>query len=417
MSRRPPPAIAAVPGARTRRRSLTDQTFLERKARGPGINLARSLKQVRDRHGRSTRSQIGEIMRLAFGPGRVSPFEYFRYRLFDDRTFAAADKARFLGNALRIRYQSSYVARDWLAMTTDKVMFYAVLKGLDLPFPAARALYHPMRNFGTVRALRDADALAAFLRDPGVYPLFAKPADGVGSAGVASLTRYDAEADQLVSADGRHTGVAAFVAELDPYLPRGYLFQERLQTHPSLAPPLGGRLSSLRCLVMIEDGRPVLLRTTWKIPTGSNVADNFWRPGNLVAAVDPETGRVFRIVRGVGVDQGLVDDHPDTGARLNGLTLPAWDKVRALCLEAAAGFPGLWLQGWDIALTDRGPLPLEMEGDGGAQTLTQDAMGRGLLDDRFIVFLAAWRAEAATRRAKLGLGWRLWRMAPRPSRP
>jgi hypothetical protein len=372
--------------------------LLDLEARGPGFNLVRSLKVAREAHGRSVTSQIGEMVRLARGPGRVNPIEYYQFRLYDDRAFDHEAKRRFLGNAVRARYQRECVAHDWLAMTTDKAILYALLRGLSLPHPALRALVHPARTLGSVRALRTLAEAESFLRDPANHPLFGKPADGVGSTGIVAFTGV--VGDELRFADGRRAAVSAFVAELAPFLDRGYLFQERLSPHPGLAASLGGRLSGVRLLVLHEGGEPEVLRATWKIPAGANQADNFWRPGNLVAAIDPETGRVIRIVRGVGIDQEVVDDHPDTGARLFGATLPDWDKVRALVLEAAAAFPGLWLQGWDVALSDRGPVILELEGDGGAQTLTQYATGRGLLDDRFRAFLEAWRSDARRRRRR-----------------
>jgi hypothetical protein len=378
-----------------------DSPFLERKARVPGLDLVGALHAAHTRHGRSYASQVAEMIRLARGAGRISPHEYFQFRLYDSARHDPAAKARFFGHRARVPIHRDLIEREWLAVTTDKVLFYAAMAGFGLPIPRTVALYHEARAFGSTPTLRDGPALARWLREAAPYPLFAKPVEGVGSAGAAWLVGVDRASDRVRSADGRTVAVDQLAAEIAAFGGRGYVFQERLAPSPALLALHGDRLSAVRVLIAWEQGRPAILRATWKVPAGTNVADNFWRPGNMVAAVDPETGTVERVVRGTGESQVEVDAHPDTGGRLAGAVLPGWTGVREACLAAARSLAGLMLQGWDVALSDRGPVFLEVEGDGGAQTLTQFATGRGLLDDRFAAFLAEWRVQAAERREKL----------------
>ena len=49
--------------------------------------------------------------------------------------------------------------------------------------------------------------------------------------------------------------------------------------------------------VLVDDAGPVLLRASWKIPSGETVADNFWRSGNMLAGIDVETGKIIRVLR------------------------------------------------------------------------------------------------------------------------
>ena len=44
---------------------------------------------------------------------------------------------------------------------------------------------------------------------------------------------------------------------------------------------------------------------TWKIPAPHNIADNFWRPGNLLAALDRHTGEVKRVTTNVGYNNKI----------------------------------------------------------------------------------------------------------------
>jgi hypothetical protein len=107
------------------------------------------------------------------------------------------------------------------------------------------------------------------------------------------------------------------------------------------------------------------------------------RSGNLVASIDMRDGRVRRVVAGTGFDMRDIERHPDTAHPFSDLRLPDWDKVVGLCLSAGAAMSGIAIQGWDLALSDRGPLIMEVNSRSDLDLL-QIAEGRGLVD-------AAWR--------------------------
>ena len=205
---------------------------------------------------------------------------------------------------------------------------------------------------------------------------------------MAACEAYDAASDRLVFKGGRTLGVENFVGELEPYRRDGYLFQEMLAPHPELEALCGRRLSTVRLIVLLEDAAPVILHALWKIPVGDHPADNFWRPGNLLAGLEASSGRVTRVIQGVGPDRREPERHPDTGCRLSDVVLPDWPALTALALEAASTLPGLRMQAWDIALTVHGPVLVEVN-IGGDFNLPQLAHGRGLMDERFGALLAA----------------------------
>jgi hypothetical protein len=81
-----------------------------------------------------------------------------------------------------------------------------------------------------------------------------------------------------------------------------------------------------------------------------------------------------------------VAEHPDTGATLVGLSVPDWQKAMDLCRYAAAMFPGIRTQSWDVALTDAGPVVLELN-FGGDLNLQQLARRRGALTPTYVEHL------------------------------
>ncbi len=375
--------------------------FLDPKARHHAMDIPAWLRVARERHHGGTFGVVREIASLAMGPGRIKPYEYFFLCLYESDRLSPEQKRQFMGDRARVVLHKEAIETAWLAATYDKLLFLSAMKGQELPVPQVRAVFGG-RRFADAARLADGPALAAWLRGGAAFPFFSKPVESTGSAGTASIEGYDAAADELISADGRRVTVDQFVREVARYRERGYIFQERIATHPELRPVCGSAVSACRMLVRVEDGVPSLHRATWKIPAGANLADNFWRDGNMLGAIDPATGEITRVVRGMAVDTVEVENHPDSGEALKGRILPLWDEMKATALEAAATFPALWLQGWDIAIADRGPVIFEVEGDGGGAQMTQHAQGRGLLEPEFVAFLERWKKAAAVRRARIG---------------
>jgi hypothetical protein len=56
---------------------------------------------------------------------------------------------------------------------------------------------------------------------------------------------------------------------------------------------------------------------------------------------------------------GWVRHHPTTGAPIRGKRLPCWDEVKQLAVRAHGAFRPRVLIGWDIAITNEGPVIIE----------------------------------------------------------
>ncbi len=376
---------------------MATRPFLDEEKREAPLDVARCMILARKKFGKSLFSQISEMAKLSMGAGKLRPEEYYYYGLYDDSRYSYDQKARFLGKNAQNRIHATCNDLAWWAIADDKLVFYATMAGLGFRTPRIYAVYHPARDFEAAPGLANAEALAAFLRDGMSYPFFSKPVCGMYSVGVASVEAYDAESDSLALGGGDKVPVAGFVEAVAPFFEQGYLFQERLASAPEVARLSGAGMSTVRVMVLTVGDEMEIYRALWKIPSNGNVADNFWRRGNMLGAIDLETGRLGQVVRGVGPERELVETHPDSGLPLAGRRIPAWEKIRELVLTAARAFPGLTIQAWDVALTDAGPMLLELN-IGGDFNLPQIASGTGLMEERLSTLIA--RSRARNRRIK-----------------
>jgi hypothetical protein len=320
--------------------------------------------------------------------------EYYKYRLFEGGR-SLLEKERFAGWRLEAELDERFNAPSWLGVTTDKLVQYAIFKGLSVPIPEIHAVYHPSgRFFGEVPCITRPEELEDYLRNGRIpYPFFSKPAHGSFGRGMFGVKDYLSDRDELELLNGERIAVSEFVAQCHPregvYPWRsGYLFQNYIAPHPELAKVCGSRLSSMRLIVLLADEGPKLFRAIWKVPTGGNMVDNYQHgeKGNLVAEVDRDTGDVLQVVGSGEKGRKIIEAHPDTGKKLVGLRIPCWQTMVKKCLKSATAFPALRMQFWDVAISEEGPVVLEVN-IGGDLDLPQIASGKGVVDSEMICFV------------------------------
>jgi glutathione synthase/RimK-type ligase-like ATP-grasp enzyme len=335
---------------------------------------------------RSVYSILREILALWRGPGKLTPQEYFYYRLWDP-AIPFSEKRRFVGkhaqNAMHLACNSQF----WYCAAADKILYHTIMSGAGLPIPELIAISAQGRAIPGIPNVTDADALAALLRKPELYPLFMKEVGGKYSLSVISADRYDPVRDEVMLLGGTRQTPESLAERM--ISPRGYLVQRRLRQAPALAALFGPPLWSVRVLVLQGEAGPRVHRAVAKVTTGSNPADNYWRQGNMLGAIDLEAGGIFRVVCGTGAGLEINGNHPDTGHPIVGTLIPGWDRIQELVVSAAPVFAGIRTQSWDVALTEVGPVLLEVN-FGGDLNLAQLATGKGVLDEGYREYLGSF---------------------------
>ena len=358
--------------------------------------VALDFLRVRQATGLSNAALVSAFARLALGPGKISFGDFVRLRLFDPAFYGDAELSEFVGERRTFWiYQKVNYRFDWFGLMSNKIAGSAYLSQYGLPAIPIRAIYAPEFPGGNPALLSGRQQLERFLTSPESYPLFGKPVEGCRSLGSVGLRAFRTEERQIETTTGHRIELDQLLSEIETNYRSGYVFQPLIHPRREVAQLCGDRLACVRIVTALTEDGPKVIRACWKIPAGANMADNYWRTGNLVAQIDLQSGRVLRVSSGAGLEIRFHEIHPDTAAPLTGFTIPEWPEMKQLALSGAALMRHIPLIGWDIAPSENGPMIVEMN-ETPDMFLVQLADRRGLLDQEFRSFMSfqARNAEA-----------------------
>ena len=322
------------------------------------VQILRSLSK----QGRSARADRGvplirqliDLLSLRACSGKLRADDYYNLRLYREG-ISFAEKRQYASNQA---LPKTLVGR-WSIVAADKLLTYSILSSFGIAIPKIHAVCHDSREYRDSTTLKTISDVSNYLRGSAPYPLIAQPVMGSWSKDVYLLKRFDAPTDSVIL-EGEVTHSVLGLAKHFLSTGSGYLIQELLHPHQDIRRVISDKICTLRVIILLERKCSHLFMAKWKINAGTSAADNYWREGNLLAKLDQESGEILQCMTGLGPKYRVVDRHPKSGELLAGFRVPEYRETISLALRASKSFPGMPMQAWDIAITDRGPIPLEL---------------------------------------------------------
>lgn len=168
-----------------------------------------------------------------------------------------------------------------------------------------------------------------------------KPYDGLGGHGVTKC----------------HTGEIADPKTFFDHCVENRLFLEDLVIqHPDMNVLCPASVNTMRIMTFNDHGNPRILWMGLRIGNGVNAVDNFHAQG-MVCRVDMETGRLTGTA--IDKDNREFSHHPTTGLPFDGFQIPCFREACELVLQAALESDKILVVGWDVAISDKGPVIIE----------------------------------------------------------
>lgn len=325
----------------------------------PGYRmLSHLLREVR-RYGAATRAatgkgiarQIAEILRLRFRG--FSPADYYLLALHSSDTDGYVGTLRY---ARLVRYLNP---KQVGVVPFNKWVMSTFLYGAGLPVPGNHGVLHPSwgwrRAAGPLRTVHDLRELLTGIAGGTIF----KPLDGGKGKGIRLITGFDVDDDAVALPSGDTQSLAQLWDDLASDAD-GYLVQEQLHGCRTLQQVHPKSLNTVRVTTLIGDDGVIRHQLAlFRSGASGAVVDNM-SAGGLACKVDLDSGRCGKLVMEHGDE--CYSCHPDTGIQVEGLQVPFWADILDLTIRAHGVIPFPRVLSWDVAVTDEGPLFVEVNG-------------------------------------------------------
>lgn len=317
------------------------------------------ISQVANSFGVHPLRQLKDILMMRMGAQKLGSNEYYDLQIFDP-AYDKKAKREFLGqggiNALNLAINPDTLMKT-KNIVGNKLVYTGHLKTAGIPTTKTQAFISTTVMSDQDFVLSDFDTVVAFMREKAVFPIFGKPLGGSLSVGAVRIDKM--EGDTLHLRGGGTVSVDRFATDILRVYADGYLLQSALIPHEDILKITGDVIGALR-IVTTHDGTGIKpAYAVWKIPAPSAISDNSWQEGTMLALVDLADGTVLSCHRGKGPSAELLQNHPATGAQVVGFQFPYWQDILTHACSAHGLFPDLGICGFDVAVTDNGPVILE----------------------------------------------------------
>jgi len=132
------------------------------------------------------------------------------------------------------------------------------------------------------------------------------------------------------------------------------LIEEYIHQHPDMNALYDVSVNTLRMFTFIKNGQVHFLQAILKIGNGT-VVDNF-SGGGMYTYVDNE-GTVF--VNAIDQNDNVYSEHPVSKQKIVGFKIPMFKEAVEMVEAAAKVVPEIAYVGWDVAVSQEGPLIVE----------------------------------------------------------
>lgn len=244
-------------------------------------------------------------------------------------------------------------------ITCDKFYFYVFLNQLGIPTPRVycytknkEPLYFDSR-FRIDSSSSIQNQLSSFLSNE--MDAFVKPSAGQLGKGTFTLK----VSGNHIYIDGKETSMSIAV---DKLLSASFLVQERIIQHPKIALLCPSSLNTIRLQTVIDKtGQVHPFGAGLRIGRIWNSVDN-WAKGGVFVGIDMEEGNLKPL--GVSKPQfgTSTTSHPDTGIEFKGFEIPFYKEAESMAVKLHKFLYRCHSVGWDIAITEQGPVFIEGNG-------------------------------------------------------
>lgn len=278
-------------------------------------------------------------------------FEFENQDPFFRESFLGVNEQRFYLDFLNpIKYYS---------LARNKFLAHKILEGTGVRKSELLCYYQPEGRYISSDGFAcSLESLLSILKSKNVQSCVIKATESSHGDKVWVIKRIDYQEDDaiLVRYDGIELLLSSFLGQ------EALIFESIVSQTTQFATFNESSVNTVRFMTTLwPDGSAKAIAAFIKIGRAGKCVDNAGVGGNVDACVDMETGEIKYAIQYDGWHNiKRIDSHPDSGRVINGVVIDNWQAIKKEVESFQQAFPFCKAVGWDIAITEQGPVVIEV---------------------------------------------------------
>ena len=282
--------------------------------------------------------------------------EYAEFRLC---SAPAALHDNFLGLYEQRPYLDYLNPKRYYILARNKFLAHLLFSLSGIAEAEHICFYYPEnRTLTALPIVRDQSGVLRALQAHGAGRFVVKSAEGTHGHGIQVFDGFRQTGDDAVlhATDGSEIKLSELLGQ-EPLV-----FEKAIVQTPQFAAFNPTSVNTVRFMTTLyPDGSARVIATFIKIGRKGRYVDNAGEGGNVDACVNVETGRISFALQYDGMDNiQEIERHPDSGVLLKGVQIEHWEEIKAAVCRFQQAFPYCKAAGWDVAITESGPVIVEI---------------------------------------------------------
>lgn len=286
----------------------------------------------------------------------LTPEEYYEFE-FEKRS------EEFCRDFLGLNEQRYYLdllnPLKYFSLARNKYMAHKMLENTGVRTSELYCYYQPEATYAeNTECAGDIDGILRILKTKGTRSCVIKTTESSHGDNVWVIQNIDYQDDDatLTRFDGQQMLLSSVLSN-EPLI-----FESLVHQTEQFAAFNASSVNTVRFMTALyPDGSAKVISTFIKIGRAGRCVDNAGGGGNVDVCVDVATGKICHAIQFDGWHRVKeIDSHPDSGNPLNGVVIENWESVKAEVIRFQQAFPYCKVAGWDIAITNEGPVVIEV---------------------------------------------------------
>lgn len=306
---------------------------------------------------------------------KIQPIEFVHFELAKNRVL----RKSFLGYEKAKDYWSILNPREYACLARNKYLSHLLLESANIPCAELYAYYSNLTSNDS-RVVNNYDGLINLIRANKLNCFVVKPANDSSHGDGVFICRKivnDVNNEYLIEKSNGETISLRYFLETHDNI----LFESIIRQTGQFDKFNSSSVNTIRVMTALYPDDTVKIFAAFvKIGRDGSDVDNAGNGGNVDCGVELQSGVMYNVIEfNSWINRKYIACHPDSNARIDGVTIEKWSYIEKALKEFAKRIPYLKTIGWDVALTDEGPVIIEI--NNWWDTTGQLFIGRGWRDD------------------------------------